>query len=118
MRWFALAVVSLVSMKARADDGGQGADASVSVDGGLQLPDASVDQGSAQGGSEENDTPTTCMSDTDCDNGSACSNHVCVYRPSRTATNEGCSTAGAWLMGPLAVLALRRYRFGLSKRTK
>jgi hypothetical protein len=116
MRWLALAVVLLVPLHlARADDGGAAADAS--VDGGVDLPDASAGEGSAQSGSEEGDTPVVCQGNADCDNGSACRNHVCVYQAPRNATNEGCSTAGLWLLPSLAVLALRRPYF-LSKRTK
>jgi hypothetical protein len=116
MRWLALVVVLSLPLNARADDGGL--DAGAALDAGFDLPDASVDQGNAQMGSEEGEAKVVCQTDADCDHGSACSNHACVYRPPRDATQEGCSTAGAWLSGPLAVLVVRRYRFGLSKRTK
>ena len=72
------------------------------------LPDASVGQGSAQQGTEENDPNNVpCIDSNTCSNGFQYVNTRCVPRPVK---NVGCQAVpGAMLLGGLA-FALRRRR--------
>lgn len=67
------------------------------------LPDASVGQGGADQGSEENDPNGPCKTDRDCLGATACVNGSC--KPT-TVKDLGCSSAPVLLLLP-AVVALR-----------
>lgn len=73
------------------------------------LPDGSVEEGSAEGMTEENDpSGGPCLDSKDCTQGFACSGGRCVpVKPK----NLGCSTTPAVLLAAGAlVLAVRRRR--------
>lgn len=69
------------------------------------LPDASVGQGGADQGSEENDPNGACRSDRDCFGATGCVNGVCQPRP---VTDLGCSSAPVVGLLPLLVTLGRR----------
>lgn len=70
------------------------------------LPDASVGQGGADQGSEENDPNGACRSDRDCLGATECVSGSCKPAPVKEI---GCSSAPVlWLLP--AVVALRRRR--------
>ena len=68
------------------------------------LPDASVGQGGADQGSEENDPNGACRTDRDCLGATECVNGSCKPTPVKEL---GCSSAPVLLLLP-AVVALRR----------
>lgn len=85
------------------------------------LPDASVGGTGAERSSEEEDNSLSspCLSDRDCDQGFQCVARTCKWRRYREATNEGCGAApGAGLLAAALLLAARRGRHFLVKRTK
>jgi hypothetical protein len=71
------------------------------------LPDASVGQGGAEQGSEENDPNNVpCVDSNTCANGFQCVNARCVPRPVK---NVGCSAVpGVLVLGGLAIAWRRR----------
>lgn len=81
-----------------------------------EFPDASIAEGGADRVSQESQDSTnvtTCTYDKDCDRGTVCQAHKCVFRPFINATYEGCSVVdgagvvvAAWALG--AVLLRRR----------
>lgn len=75
------------------------------------LPDASVGQGGADQGSEENDPNGACRSDRDCLGATACVNGSCKPTPVKEL---GCSSAPVLFLLPL-VVTLRDRRARRSK---
>ena len=74
------------------------------------LPDGSVDMGSAQGTSEENDPQGgPCLLSKDCGQGFACEGRRCVPVKPRSV---GCSAAPGLLLGAAALVAVLRGRRG------
>lgn len=71
------------------------------------LPDASVGQGGADQGSEENDPNGPCNSNRDCLGTTSCVNGSCKPTPVK---DLGCSAAPGALMVAMTALSLRRKR--------
>lgn len=87
------------------------------------LPDAAVDESGDGQQSEESQsqTPTTCLSESDCVRGFQCIERRCTWRPYRDASFSACSGTAASPLAVLALLGLWRARRGvhfLAKFTK
>ena len=99
-RWLALVGLLWCATALAQDDTPDAAD----------IPDASVGKGGAAITSPdmEDTSTTTCLSDSDCDQGFVCNKGKCEYRRYRDAKYLGCSRASGILGVGLVALLLRR----------